>query len=377
MLPLHNPEPSFLGKIARIPYFLVLLISILAGMGIAVLYSIAGQQWQPWALNHAIRFGLGMGVFVVVALLPLHFWLRAAYPLYFLALLALIAVELVGVVGMGAQRWIDLGIIRLQPSEIMKITLVLALARYFHGATLEEPKRLLFVMPALFLIVVPTAFVLLQPDLGTALLLVAGGAVVLIAVGVPLWWFAGGFLAALAALPIVWKFGLHPYQKQRILTFINPETDPLGAGYHISQSKIALGSGGFSGRGYAQGTQSQLNFIPEKHTDFVFAVWAEEFGFIGSLGLLFLLALILLTGYRIALLCNNQFGRIVAIGVLATFFLYIFINIGMVIGLLPVVGVPLPLVSYGGTAILTIMTGFGLLASVAIHRDQRLSRGIF
>ena len=273
----------------------------------------------------------------------------------------------------GAKRWVGFAGLLLQPSELMKISLVLALARYFHGLTPEDVGRIPLLIPPILMVAAPSALVLRQPDLGTTLLLIAGGGVIFWLAGVRVWKFALVLGSALAAIPIGWQF-LREYQKNRVLTFLNPENDPLGAGYHITQSKIALGSGGLFGKGFMLGSQSHLNFLPEKQTDFIFTMLGEEFGLVGGMALLGLYALVITYGYVIALRCQNQFGRLVAIGVTSTFFLYVFINIAMVMGLIPVVGVPLPLVSYGGTVMMTILVSFGLLMSVSIHRDIRISR---
>jgi rod shape determining protein RodA len=274
---------------------------------------------------------------------------------------------------MGAQRWIDLGGINLQPSELMKVALVLALARYFHGGNIEEIGRPTFLLAPLLMVAAPTAFVLRQPDLGTAVMLVIGSGAIFFVAGVKIWKFLVLLLVALISAPASWQF-LREYQKQRVLTFLNPESDPLGSGYHIIQSKIALGSGGVFGKGFMQGSQSHLSFLPEKQTDFIFTMLAEEFGLIGGLVLLGLYMLILAFGFNIANNCRNQFGRLVSMGVTTTFFLYVFINIAMVMGLIPVVGVPLPLVSYGGTAMMTLLLGFGVLLSVDINRDEPIGR---
>jgi rod shape determining protein RodA len=288
-------------------------------------------------------------------------------------LVLLVIVDFVGIIGMGAQRWIDLGVINLQPSEVMKIALVLALARYFHGLGADDLGRPWKLLVPTLMIVIPVGLVIKQPDLGTAMMLLVGGAAVLFAAGVRLWMFAVVILGGLAVVPVAWEF-LHDYQRRRILTFLDPESDPLGSGYHILQSKIALGSGGLFGKGFMQGTQSHLNFLPEKQTDFIFTMLAEEFGLIGSFGMLTLYALILGYCFGIALTARNQFGRLLAIGITTTFFLYVFINMAMVMGLLPVVGVPLPLVSYGGTAIVSLMLGFGLVMSVHVHRRVTIGR---
>ena len=285
----------------------------------------------------------------------------------------LVAVEAFGAVRMGAQRWIDLKVILLQPSEVMKIALVLALARYFHSLNIEDISRPHYLIVPLLLVAAPVALVMRQPDLGTALLLLIGGGAMFFLAGVRLWKFLVVSLGAVIAAPVAWPF-LRPYQQDRVLTFLSPERDPLGAGYNLLQSKIALGSGGMFGRGYLQGTQSHLSFLPEKHTDFIFTMFAEEFGLFGGLTLIGLYVIVLLYGVAISMRSHNQFGRLVGMGVTATFFLYVFINIAMVMGVVPVVGVPLPLISYGGTAMVTLLCGFGLLMSVYVDRDVSLGR---
>ncbi|MDF1721449.1 MAG: rod shape-determining protein RodA [Minwuia sp.] len=370
----NDPNDLRLGqKLMALNWGLVLLIALTSSVGFAMLYSAAGGDIQPWASRQMIRFGAGAFMMLTIALIDIRFWMRWAYLIYGIALALLVAVEFVGMTGMGATRWISLGFFNLQPSEIMKIALVLALARYFHGLSLDDTGRIGYLLPPLALIGMPTLLVLKQPDLGTALLLAAGGSIVLFLAGVRLWKFALALAAALAALPIAWS-QLHEYQKGRIMTFLNPEDDPLGAGYHIMQSKIALGSGGVSGKGFLEGTQSHLNFLPEMRTDFIFTMLAEEFGMIGGLALMGLYILILIYAYAIGFRSRHQFGRLVALGIATTFFLYIFINIGMVTGILPVVGVPLPLISYGGTAMLTLLIGFGLVLSVSIHRGVDIPR---
>ncbi|MCC9626009.1 rod shape-determining protein RodA [Thalassospira sp. MA62] len=370
----QDPEYVPIGRrLLLLNWTLVLLIAALSGIGFAMLYSAANGSIQPWAERQMLRFAVGAAVMIAVAITDIRVWLRLAYLSYFIALILLIGVEIKGDIGMGAQRWINLGFFQLQPSELMKISLVLALARYFHGLTVEDTGRVVSLIIPLLMVMAPAALVLRQPDLGTALLLIAGGGVIFWLAGVRMWKFGILLGGALAAIPIGWQF-LRDYQKNRVLTFLNPENDPLGAGYHITQSKIALGSGGLFGKGFMLGSQSHLNFLPEKQTDFIFTMLGEEFGLVGGLALLMLYALVITYGYVIALRCNNQFGRLVAIGVTSTFFLYVFINIAMVMGLIPVVGVPLPLVSYGGTVMMTILVSFGLLMSVSIHRDIRISR---
>jgi rod shape determining protein RodA len=303
----------------------------------------------------------------------IRFWFKWTWPIYVAGVASLIAVEVMGTVGMGAQRWIDLYVMQLQPSELMKVVLVMALAKYFHGLSEDDIARPVRLIPPLILLAVPVGMVLKQPDLGTAGILIMIGGAIFFAAGVRLWKFAlvGGLTAG--AIPVIWQF-LHAYQKQRILTFLNPSSDPLGSGYHITQSKIAFGAGGVFGKGFLQGSQSHLNFLPEKQTDFIFTMLAEEFGMVGGIGLLGIYALVLIYGFAISLRARNHFGRLMAIGLTANLFLYIFINIAMVMGLIPVVGVPLPLISYGGTAMLAVMVSFGLLLSVSVHRDVRIPR---
>ncbi len=368
-----EPARLTLGrKLIHLNWPLVVLLIVTTGFGITMLYS-AAQGWDPWASHQLTRFGIGLGLMLAIALVDVRVWMRYAYLIYLLGLALLAGVELAGVSGMGAQRWISFGGFNLQPSEIMKIALVLGLARYFHGVGLEDIGRLRYLMVPLAMILAPVALVLRQPDLGTAIMLLLGGGAILFVVGVRLWKFAVVIALGLGALPIAWSV-MRNYQRQRILTFLDPESDPLGAGYHILQSKIALGSGGISGKGFLLGTQSQLNFLPERHTDFVFTMLAEELGLIGGLALLGLYFLMLSYAVAVSLRVRHQFGRILGIGVTFTVFLYVFINIAMVMGLVPVVGVPLPLISYGGTAMLSVMIGFGLLLSASIHRDAPIGR---
>jgi len=361
-------------KLIEFNWGFLLLLLLIASIGFAMLYSVAEGSFSPWAFRQAARFAVGIGIMVSVAMIDLRLWMRLAYPLYGIALAMLVAVEVIGFVGMGAQRWLNLGFVSVQPSEIMKVTLILALARYFHGLTLEEVSRIRNLLIPLGLVGAPVALVVLQPDLGTAILLIATGAVLFFSAGLRWRYFIFAGVSVLAVIPVVWS-RLHDYQRNRVLTFLEPERDPLGAGYHILQSKIALGSGGIFGKGFMEGTQSQLNFLPEKHTDFIFTMLGEELGLVGGLVLLVLYFVVLMFSLNVALQCRNQFGRLVAIGVSMTFFFYVFINTSMVMGLLPVVGVPLPLVSYGGTAMLSLMFAFGLLMSVHIHRNLEISRG--
>ena len=376
-------EKHTLGrKILELNWGFVFLLIIVASCGFAMLYSAAPSDpsvegsigsWDPWAKRQLIRFAGGLAIMFVVALTDIRVWMKYSYILYFIALGLLIGVEVKGSIGMGAQRWISLGFFQLQPSELMKITLVLALARYFHGRSLEEIQSIPYLFVPLFMVFAPSVLILRQPDLGTTLMLILGSGVIFFLAGVRLWKFALVLVGGLCTIPVAWQF-LHEYQKKRVLTFLNPENDPLGAGYHIMQSKIAFGSGGVTGKGFGLGTQSHLNFLPEKQTDFIFTMLAEEHGLVGGLVILALYILLLIYGYAIAMRARNQFARLVALGVTTSFFLYIFINMGMVMGLLPVVGVPLPLISYGGTVMISILFSFGLLLSASIHRDVTISR---
>jgi rod shape determining protein RodA len=370
---LKTVELSLLDKLRLLNWPFVTVVALVATVGYGMLYSAAGGDHEPWAWRHGVRFGVGLVVMLGVALTDVRLWLRWAYVIYAGALLALIAVEIMGHTSMGAQRWINLGLFQLQPSEVMKIALVLALARYFHGAYLEDVARPTQLLLPVSMVLAPAALVLKQPDLGTAVMLLAGGGALLFLAGVRWWKFALVIGGALGAMPILWQ-QLHDYQKQRVMTFLHPERDPLGAGYHIIQSKIALGSGGIWGKGFLEGTQSQLSFLPEKQTDFVFTMLAEEAGLIGALGLLCLFLILVAYGFAFALRARSQFGRLLAMGVTVTVFLYVVINIAMVTGLIPVVGVPLPLISYGGTAMMTVLTGFGLMLSVDVHREVAIPR---
>ncbi|MEX0758901.1 MAG: rod shape-determining protein RodA, partial [Tistlia sp.] len=322
----RNPRLTLGQKLLSINWGLVLLIALLAGFGLAMLYSAANASFHPWASRQAMRFLFGLTVMLAVALIDIRVWFRLSYPIYLLSLLLLVAVELKGSVGMGAQRWIDLGVIQLQPSEVMKVALIMALARYFHGRTLEDVGRVHYLIPPLFLAVAPAALVLRQPDLGTALMLLMGGGALFFAAGVRWWKFALAIGAVGAAVPLAWN-SLRGYQQKRVLTFFDPESDPLGAGYHIMQSKIALGSGGVLGKGYLQGSQSHLNFLPEKQTDFIFTMLAEELGMVGGLILLGLFFLVFVYGFAIALRSRNHYGRLLALGLTVNLFLYVFINI--------------------------------------------------
>jgi rod shape determining protein RodA len=372
----HRPgEMSVRERFGQISWSMVFFIVAVGCIGIAMLYSAAGGSMDPWAERQLFRFIIGMTALIAVATVDLRIWLQYAYVIYGVALLLLIGVEVAGTIGMGAQRWIDLKFFLLQPSEVMKVGLVLALARYFHSVSYESTGRILYLVIPTLMVLAPVGLVLRQPDLGTAGMLMVGGVAMFFLAGVRMWKFILGAVLGLAAIPLAWKFVLLPYQKRRVLTFLDPSTDPTGAGYHIMQSQIALGSGGLWGRGFGMGTQSHGGFLPEKQTDFIFTMLAEEFGLLGALGMMAIYTIILGYGLAIALRSRNHFGRLLASGLTTTIFLYVFINIAMVMGVVPVVGVPLPLVSYGGTAMLTVMVAFGLIMNVYVHRDLRLTRG--
>ena len=354
----------------------VLCITMLAFIGIVVLYSAANGSWNPWAAKQLVRFGVSLGLMLFLALLDVKIYLKYSYVAYFLVLLLLIGVEIGGHIGMGAQRWIDLKLFKLQPSELMKITMVLVLAKYFHSCTLNKIQSLRGIVAPILMALFPAALIILQPDLGTALMLLFTTMVIFFVVGVQWWKFAlvGG--SAIAMAPIAWQF-LHDYQKDRVLTFLNPERDPLGAGYHIIQSKIALGSGGVFGKGFLNGTQSHLNFLPEKHTDFIFTMLSEEFGMIGAVLVVLLNLVIIAYGYLFAFRITSYYGKLVVIGLNTNYFMYVFINIAMVLGLLPVVGIPLQLISYGGTVRLSVMEIFGIILCMDINRNINLGRSSF
>ena len=372
----HRPgEMTVQERFGQISWTLVVMIMILGAVGLAMLYSAAGGNMDPWATRQMIRLIIGFAALLVVALIDLRVWMQYAYVIYGVTLALLVGVEIAGKIGMGAQRWIDLKFFLLQPSEVMKVALMLALARYFHSVSYENLGRITYVLVPSLMVAAPVALVLRQPDLGTAGMLAVGGVAMFFIAGVRIWKFVVGGVLGLAAVPLAWRFVLLGYQKQRILTFINPDSDPSAAGYHILQSKIALGSGGLTGKGFIQGSQSQLNYLPEKQTDFIFTMLAEEFGLLGGLALIALYTAIMGYGFAIALRSRNHFGRLIALGLTMTIFLYVFINIAMVMGVVPVVGVPLPLVSYGGTAMMTVMVAFGLIMCVYVHRDLRLTRG--
>jgi len=368
--------PTGFSKVLYLNWALVLLLIAASGIGFLMLYSVAGGSLSPWAEPQMKRFAMGMALMFAIAMVPIWFWRNVAGVAYGASLLLLLLVEFYGSTGMGAQRWIDLGFMRLQPSEVMKIALVMVLAAYYDWLDIKKVSRPLWVIIPVFLILLPTYLILRQPDLGTSILIVMGGGAVMFLAGVSWIYFAAVFAAGAGMIAAVfqsrgtsWQL-LKDYQYRRIDTFLDPATDPLGAGYHITQSKIALGSGGWTGRGFMQGTQSRLNFLPEKHTDFIFTTLAEEFGFIGAFSLLVIYALIIFFCVISALATTNRFASLLTLGIASAFFLFFAVNMSMVMGLAPVVGVPLPLVSYGGSAMLVLLAAFGLAQSAHIHRPR-------
>ena len=366
-------------KITELDWRLVGLLCLVAFVGTAMLYSIAGGEWQPWALNHAIRFGALLVVMLVLAMVHPKWWFRGAYPLYGFLLLLVLLIEFTPLgyepAGAGAKNWLNLGFMRIQPAEFMKLGLVLALARWYHSHTAQEARwswKLVF--PAA-MIGIPFILVAKQPDLGSAMVIGLTGGAIMVVAGLSWRIIAAGAVAAAAIIPPFVMFGMKEYQRNRVLTFLSPESDPSGTGYNIIQSKIALGSGGVLGKGYGLGSQSQLEFLPERHTDFIFSTVAEEFGFVGSFAVLACYIAIILIALRIASLAHSHFGRIAAAGMTAFFALFVLINGAMVMGLAPVVGVHMPLLSHGGSSMMTVMFGFGLVLSTRVHRYAELPKG--
>jgi rod shape determining protein RodA len=362
-------------KLAQIDWGFCLVITAITAVGGMMLYSIAGETWSPWAWKHMALYAVCFVVMIALAMADVRIWFAAAYPTYALGLLMLLAVAVIGHSTLGAKRWLDIGPIRLQPSEMIKIGLVLALARFYQGLSVEQARLSWRLLVPIGLIAAPAALVAHQPDLGTALLIAATGGIMMVLAGLSLRVVSIGLIGVCAIVPAAFMFVLKGYQRARLLTFLNPEADRSGAGYHIIQSKIALGSGGLLGKGFGLGTQSQLNFLPEKSTDFIFSSLAEEFGFVGCVTVLLLYAAAIFMALRMAALAHSHFGRLAASGVTVTFALCVLINGAMVMGLAPVVGVPMPLLSFGGTVMITMMVGFALVLSVRVHRYSEVSGG--
>ena len=358
-----SSHPFLPAPLAQIPWRLIALVLAIAGFGLVVLYSAAGGSIRPWALNQGTRFLFFITLAIVISRAGERRLKEVALPLYVVLVVLLLAVELFGFVGGGSRRWLDLKIIRLQPSELMKPAIVLVLARFYDLLPAGETRGWNAIWPAAVLIGVPAVLVMSQPDLGTALMIVFGGLVVTFLAGLPLRLFLGGAAAVAALIPLAWGL-MHDYQRDRVQIFLNPESDPLGAGYHIIQSKIAIGSGGVLGKGFLAGTQSHLDYLPEGHTDFVFATMAEEWGLLGGFGLILGFFLVVRWGMGVALRAETRFARLAAAGLATTIFFYVAINLSMVMGLAPVVGIPLPLVSFGGSAMMTVLLSLGALMAL-------------
>jgi rod shape determining protein RodA len=358
---------------SKFPFILFISLLLFAGIGIAMQYSVGGMSWQPWAKSHLIKIALGFCIMGMVMLMPLRFWWETSWIIYLISLLGLIIVLFAGKIGMGAQRWIDIGgFFNFQPSEAMKVAIILFFAARFAKMPVNIANEFMMVIKSALLFLLPCFLIIRQPDLGTTLLVAMSGITMIFLSGINYKYIRIAFLLALVVAPAIW-YTLEPYQKRRVEVFLNPAADLLDSGYHIQQSKISIGSGGMLGKGYGQGTQSQYGFLPEKHTDFIFAVLAEEFGFIGSMGFFTVIMLIILFGYQVSFRSSSQFGRLLVLGLITNFSFYVFINIAMVVGIIPVVGVPLPMISYGGTAIIMFMFSMGLVFAVAIQRDSSLN----
>ena len=352
------PQP-----LARLPWRLIFMVALICTIGVVTLYSAAGGSMSPWATRQGVTMLAFMGLAISISYIPENFIKQTTFPAYLLIIVLLIVVEMVGFVGKGAQRWIDLGFIRLQPSEFMKPAIALVLARFYDLLPVSDIRRLRGLWPAAALVLVPVALIMVQPDLGTSLMVLLGGVAVMFIAGLPMWYFLSAAGALAAALPIVLTM-MHEYQRKRVLIFMDPESDPLGAGYHISQSKIAIGSGGVWGKGFLNGSQSHLDYLPEGHTDFIFATFVEEWGLVGGALLIAAFFLIIRWGMNVSKSSKTRFGQLAAAGLTATIFFYVSINLMMVMGLAPVVGIPLPLVSFGGSAVMTVMICLGILMSL-------------
>lgn len=366
---LKDNNKSITQRISELNWRLIFLIIALACIGFVMLYSAAGGSFYPWLARQVLFFVIFFCVMIAIAITDIRFWMKTAYIYYFIALILIIAVDIMGHSAMGATRWFKVGGLALQPSEIMKTCLVLALTRYFYNINAEDIGKTRYAIAPILMIIIPVLFVFDQPDLGSAVILLLVGTATLFAAGVRAWKFILAGVTVLIAIPFLWIFVLYDYQKDRVLNFINPENDPLGTGYNIIQSKIAIGSGGFFGKGYLNGTQGQLDFLPEKQTDFIFTILSEEFGFIGCSVTIALYATIIFMATKIAMKAKHQFGKLLVIGIINILFIHVFVNMGMVMGLLPVVGVPLPLISYGGTITAAMLIGFGFILNVDAHSE--------
>ncbi|MFC1659063.1 rod shape-determining protein RodA [Pseudomonadota bacterium] len=369
---MYYRNDSLVVKLFKLDWNLILAIFLLFLSGVVMLYSAAGGNFKPWAYKQVMYFFIFFPVMLGIAVIDINKWFKVSYIIYGAALLLLIMVTVKGYKSMGAVRWIRFGVFNLQPSEIMKLCLVLALAKYFENLDSDDIKKTSAILIPIFLIIIPVILIIKQPDLGTSLIVFAIGIALLFLTGIQMWKFNIAGILGVIGVPFVWRFLMHDYQRRRILTFINPGSDPLGAGYNITQSKIAIGSGGFLGKGYLKGTQGQLDFLPEKQTDFIFTMLAEEFGFLGGFAVLVVCSYILYKGIKIGLGATTHYGRMVALGIMTIFFLHMFINIAMAMGLIPVVGAPLPLLSYGGTITATMLISFGFLLNIDLYKNTIL-----
>ncbi len=363
-------------RFRKLNWGIITILCALAFVGVLMHFSVSSGAWTDMPLTHGMRFAIMLAVVTIAAMfLDARFWLAIAYPLYAGALLLLVGVELFGATRMGAQRWLDIGPLSIQPSELMKIGIVLALARYYHQLDARKTGTVLWVIPAFLMIAAPVALIMHQPDLGTSMLVLFAGIIVMFLGGLLWRIIAAGAIVAVGGAIFAYTSILHEYQRERVDVFLGITQDPLGAGYHVLQSKIAIGSAGLLGRGYLQGTQSQLDFLPEKHTDFIFTMIVEEFGLLGGAFVLALFGALMALTLQVAYKARSMFGKLAAAGVAATLACYVFINTAMVIGLVPVVGIPLPIISFGGTAMFTLMAGFAIVLSIDMHRDQHGARG--
>ena len=350
-------------NIYNLNFLFIFVITILTIIGVAALYSAADASFYPWAIRHSIRYSVFFILMILIALLDLRLIYKYVYFFFIISLILLLSVEIVGSFGKGAARWIKIFGVSIQPSEIIKIAIILSLAKYYHSIRFQNIKYIKFLIIPIFIIVTPFLLVAAQPDLGTSLSIFILGLMIMFISGVRIWKFIFGAIISFVSFPFLWS-AIKPYQQKRILSFLHPESDPLGQGYQLIQSKIALGSGGLNGKGFLEGTQSYLEYLPEKQTDFIFTLIGEEFGFIGTIFVLFLYSLLIIICFYSSIKSYHIFGRIICLGVASNLFLYVLLNMFMVTGLLPVVGIPLPLLSYGGTAMLSIMISFGLLLNV-------------
>ena len=359
-----------INKLKNLNFLLIFLLILISFIGTAGLYSAADGSYDPWALNHIVRFYIFLILAIVISIIDLKLIYKYSYYIFILSLLLLFSVEIIGVFGKGATRWIKILGFSIQPSELVKITIILALAKFYHDIKYINVRKISYLFFPFLILFVPFIFVIIQPDLGTALSIIILGIFILFLAGIKLWKFLLGFIISIISIPVVFEF-IKPYQKSRIISFLNPESDPLGQGYQLIQSKIALGSGGITGKGFLKGTQSYLEFLPEKQTDFIFTLIGEEFGFFGSIFIILLFVMLISVCYFISIKCFHVYGKLIALGVASNLFIYVFMNIAMVSGLMPVVGIPLPLISYGGSVMLSIMISIGLILNVELNYNYK------